>query len=266
MRNTSVSSSPLEPRTPPRAGRELRRALVDTWDHLGLACGVSLTFFTITTLPPASALATRHAGWAAAAALWIPLVGGPLWLGACHVAHRICSRDEPHYGALWTAAARHGGQAAALALVQVAVSVILVADALFFATREFAGSVVLAAMFGYALFFWGMNCIYHWPLLVAAQTGVIARPDGGPPRLRSAMRNAFVIVLSAPGFTSVFLLTIMAVAVGFAATGVGLALLGAGLVSILCTTAARAQMVRFGALPEPPDLDGAPTDVGWRVS
>ncbi|HSV72719.1 MAG TPA: hypothetical protein VLH79_03055 [Chthonomonadales bacterium] len=260
--------TPDEPRPlprPPRTGRELRRALADAWDALGLVCGVSLTVFAVIALPPASAVASQHPLLVGAAVVWVFLVGGPLWFGTCHVAHLIASRDEPNYAALWSAARRHWKQAVALALVQGIISLVLLADIVFFVTRAFPGAALVAALFGYALLFWWMNCLYHWPLLVAAHAGIIARDGGAPPRLRSVLKNALVMAVSAPGFTSIFLLATMVTFALLAATGVGLAMLGAGLVAIVTTTAGRAQLVRFGALPEPPNTDGPAVDQGWRM-
>ena len=110
-----------------------------------------------------------------------------------------------------------------------------------------------------------MNCLYHWPLLVACEEGLIRREDGGIPRIGAVYRNGFLLAFSSPAFTLGLLLIIMALSVLLIVSGIGMVLLWGGFSAFLTTQAMRDQLVRFGALPPPPDPDEAVRDEGWRV-
>jgi uncharacterized membrane protein YesL len=193
------------------------------------------------------------------------LILPPIYAGICLLAHRALSHDEPAYGQVWSGFARLYLRAAACALAQVLVFAILAANLLFYLQRAGFAWLALSALFGYLTLFWGMNCLYHMPLLVAGEEGVIKREDGGKARLSSVFRNGFLLASSSPAYT-LGLLAILIVEGGvFMLLGVGAAMLGAGVGAFLTTQATRDHLVRFGVLTPPPDPDAPVGDEVWRM-
>jgi len=253
-------------------GRTLRFAVRAAWDALGFVCAMSLTLFVFLALPVAVALRPgglaapgERAGWAVAGSVLFLALLPPLYAGACFLTHRILTHDEPSYLDLWRGAARLYGRAVLLGTVQTLVTAILVANVVFYLRFNSFPFLLLAVVFFYLLLFWWMNGLYHWPLLVAGEVGVLRREDGGRPGLRAVFRNGFLLAFSAPGFTFALLLIIIAVFIPLALSGVGMALLSVGLFAFLTTQATRDQLVRFGVLPPPPDPDAPVEDEGWKV-
>lgn len=266
------SASDRTDRPPLRLGRTLRFALRGAWDALGFVCAMSLTLFigmaipvTVALQPGTSASAGERIGWSAAAVMLALGLLPPLYAGACHLTHRILTHDEPSYLDLWRGFYRLYRQAVLLGAAQLAVASVLVANALFYLRLPGFPFLLLAVLFLYLLLFWGMNALYHWPLLVAGAAGVIRREDGGPPGLRAVFRNGFLLAFSAPGFTLALLLIIMSVTIPLALSGVGMALLSFGFTAFLTTQATRDQLARFGVLPPPPDPDEPVVDEGWKI-
>jgi hypothetical protein len=135
----------------------------------------------------------------------------------------------------------------------------------FYARLGGAGWIVLSVVFLYTLVFWLMNCIYHFPLIIAADLGIVKRENGGPPRLTAVFRNALVLVLAAPIYSLALLLILTGIGVILAISGVGMAMLGSGFMAFLATRASRDHLTRFGALPPEPELDGPMANDAWRL-
>jgi uncharacterized membrane protein YesL len=262
MQERKTEDGPAAAPPPLRLGRTLRYGIRAAWDALGFVCAMSLTLFACGLLP--ALLAWQFAGIAPAIAVWLALAP-PLFAGACRLTHSVFEHDEPAYSDLWRGFARLYVRAVALGAAQFGVTALLAANILFYLSRSSFPFLLLALVFTYLLLFWAMNCLYHWPLLVAAEAGIIRREDGGEARLRAVFRNGFLLAFSAPGFTFVLLLVIMAVNALMAASGVGMALLSGGFTAFLTTQAARDQLVRFGVLPPPPDPDAPAADEGWKL-
>jgi hypothetical protein len=252
--------------------KTLKRALRAAWDALGYVCAISLTLFVFLSLPLVTALKLgvsparewQIGGLVLALLLALALLP-PLYAGACFLTHRILTSDEPSYLHLWSGFGRLYKRAALLGAAQMLGTLILLANTLFYLSRGSFFFLTLGVAFLYLLAFWWMNCLYHWPLLVAGEVGILKREDGGKPRLPAVFRNGFLLALSAPGFTFILLLIIMAVGIPLALSGVGMALLGGGLTAFLTTQATRDQLVRFDVLPPPPDPDMPVIDEGWKI-
>jgi hypothetical protein len=110
-----------------------------------------------------------------------------------------------------------------------------------------------------------MNALYHWPLLVAGEAGILCRDDGRAPGLRTVLRNGFLLSAGAPGYTLLIGAVLAVVAAPLVFSGVGMALVLPALVVFATTQAARDHLVRFGALPPPPDPDEPVLDEVWRL-
>lgn len=256
---------------PVRLAVALRRFVRSSWDHLGLVCAASFTVFGAAVAALAAALALVLAlglrGLAASAiaiAVVVPLVVAPLYGGSVIALSRAIGHEETAYTDVWKSAARVFGRAVALGSVELGVIVVLGGNVVFYASRGSLPTAVAAAIAAYALAFWLMCCVYHWPLLAAGDSGAIARDDGRAPGLGAVLRNGVVMAVSAPGFTLAVLVVLCAVLAVLAASGVGLALLAPGLAASLCLEAARHQLVRFGVLP-PPEPEGPASDEPWRL-
>lgn len=251
-----------------RFGRTLKYGLRAAWDSLGFVCAISLTVFTIAMLPATAVIEALHAGsvvvLVGAVLVWLMSVP-PLFGGACYLVHRILSLDEPSYLHLWQGAMKMWGKSVLLGMTQAFVLGVLWANMLFYLHLGTPLFIVLAVTVFYLLLFWGMNCLYHWPLLVAGEVGILTRQDGGRSGLWAVFRNGFLLTFSSPGFTFCLLLVIMALGTLLFLSGVGAALLLTGLFAFLITQAVRDQLVRFGVLPPPPDPDEPVPDEAWTL-
>lgn len=261
------AETPTAFQKPVRLGQTLRRAVRQSWDSLGLVCATSLTLFAA-CVPVALfwyvlapwPLARLVGGLGAAAVAF-----GPMMAGACTVAHKVFERDEPGYLDLWRGAGRMFGRSAALGALQLVGQVALAAGILFYASRGILLLTALAALCFYALVLWWAMCLYQWPILVAGEFGLLQREDGGRPGLRSVLRNSALLTVSAPGFSVGLLAAVVLALAPLAVSGVGAALLGGGFLAFAATQAVRDQLVRFGAIPPPPDTEGPAPDEPWRI-
>lgn len=266
--NPSQTDQTSPPLPPLRFGRTLKYGLRTAWDSLGFVCAISLTLFAVAILPAAAAVEAlsveRVPILIAAILVWLAVVP-PLFAGACYLVHRILACDEPSYLHLWRGALSMWGKSVALGATQALVLGVLWVNMLFYLRLGTFPFILLAVTVFYLLLFWGMNCLYHWPLLVAGEAGVLIREDGGRPGLWAIFRNGFLLAFSSPGFTFCLLLVIMGLSALLFLSGVGAALLLTGLLAFLITQATRDQLVRFGVLPPPPDLDEPAPDEAWTL-
>jgi uncharacterized membrane protein YesL len=245
-----------------RLGRTLRFGLLAAWDSLGLVCGISLTLFVALTIPVYAAYMVRGALWNSQVLLiclalvcWL-LTIVPIYGGCFCVAASALNHDNPGYGDLWTGFVRLYYKFVLAGLVQMFVAATLAVNVLFYARLPGIIWMALAMVFVYLLVFWFMNCIYHFPLIVAA--------DGGQPRLFAAFRNSFLIVLASPLYSFIMMFLLISLGLTLAISGVGMAMLGSGIIAFLSTQATRDHLVRFGLLAAPPDPDQAATGDMWR--
>jgi uncharacterized membrane protein YesL len=267
-----IGNIPTTPqRTPLRLLRTLKFGIRAVWDSLGLVCAVSLTMFVaftipvylgyaisrIVTVPPMLSVIGAVAFWAMAIS--------PIFGGCCYLAAKIIDHDEPGYADLWTGFARLYVRFALLGLIQISVAAALAVNILFYLRFGSPAWLILAVVFIYLLGFWMLNCQYHFPLIVSADFGWITLETVGPARLGAAFRNALVMVMASPGYSIGLLVTLIVVTAILAISGVGMAMLGAGLIGLLTIQATRDHLVRFGLIPQQPDPgDSAPNDA-WRL-
>lgn len=259
----------LSQKTSLSASKTLKSATRAGWDYLGTICAASITFFAAHAVPLLlmTTLSRIHFGIGLAASLLAAIFFiAPLYGGICYLSHRIYANDEPGYLHIWIGFARYYRPAATLGFLQLLITGILIANLLFYLSRGALPFLILGVLFLYINLFWAMNCLYHWSVLIASGEGIIPRSGGGAPGLFSVFRNGFLLAVSAPAFTFIVLLFIMAVCLLLLTSGVGLALLGAGVVSMYSMQAARDQFVRFGLLPPPADPDEPIKDEGWNLS
>src|SRR5258706_6490815 len=190
-----------------KLSKTLKRGLRAVWDSLGLVCGMSLTIFVaaILTAYPAIIL-TRVVSiptpFAALASLFcFALLPAPLYGGCCFLAAKILEHDEPSYADLWIGSLQMYSKLVAISLIQIAVMTLLISHLLFYSNRSGLIWLALAIVSLYLIIFWFINCLYHFPVLVSAQQGIVRREDGGPPRISAVFRNAFVMAMAAPRYS-----------------------------------------------------------------
>jgi hypothetical protein len=248
--------------------RTLKFALRGAWDYLGFVCAISLTVFAVAILAGVAVVEALRAGHIAILVTAILAGMGivpPFFAGACYLVHRILSSDEPSYWHLWHGAIRMWGRSVVLFVVQILVLGLLWVNMLLYLHMgTFLGLLMGVTVF-YGMLFWGMNCLYHWPLLVAGEVGILTCEDGRHSGLGSVFRNGFLLAFSAPGFTFCILVAIMGFSALLFLSGVGMVLLWIGLLAFLTTQATRDQLVRFGVIPPPPDPDEPVPDEGWTL-
>ncbi len=248
-------------------GKTLRRATRQSWDSLGLVCAASLTLFAACVpvalfwylLAPFGAV--RWLGGLLVAALTV----APLTAGLHYLVHQIVERDEPTYLDMWRGARQLYGRAAGLGAIQLGVQGVLAVSVWFYTSRGVFLLTALGALCLYLLVFWWAMCLYQWPLLVAGETGLLERDEGRRTTAFSAVRNSALLTLSSPFYSLGLLALLLVVLIPLLVSGVGMALLGGGFAAFAGTQAARDQLVRFGAIPPPPDTEGPAPDEPWRV-
>lgn len=263
-------SDPVDPPRQLRVARTLRRALSCWWEHLGVSSALSLVFTTATmaTLgvlerlgmfrPAAQPLALLSV----LAVLW--LIGSYFTYGGYRIACAMVFRQEVSIWLLFPRTGWQLAQAFGLAALQTAITAACMANTWFYVSLRSGIGTVLAVVFGYILALWLLICIYQWPLLVSAQTGLIPANEGHRPSLRRVFRNALVLFLTAPGYAAGFALASTVAVAAVALTGIGLILAAPALVYVLGTQALHDHMVRFGMIPPPPE-GLAPLDDDWHV-
>ena len=248
------------PGPPVRALRTIRFAVREAWDVLGLLCAVSFTVFLCSALPIYLSLQSILLGVIAGC-----LLAAPLFAGACYVAHRVYERDEPTYLNLWQGFRRFYLRAAALAAAESFVFALLAAHLVFYGARRGFGFVLASILIWYLIGFWAMNCLYHYPLLVAAMEGLVKREDHREVRLRAVLRNGFILAFSSPGYSLAILMVIILTTAPLVVSAVGMALIGCAFPAFLCTRATRDQLIRHGLVAPDPDPDEPVGDEVWKM-
>lgn len=245
---------------PLRALRTIRFAVRAAWDALGLVCAASLTLFMAVGVAIFLALISIPLGLLAGC-----LLVAPLFAGACFLAHKFFENDEPGYLHLLEGFRRLYFRSVALAAAQTFGFALLVTNLEFYGRRNGFGFLLATAGVLYVLVFWAMNCLYHYPLLVAAGEGIIRRDEGGRARFRAVLRNGLLMALSTPGYSLGILVFLIAVTTPLVISAVGMALVGCAFPAFLCARAARDQFIHHRLIPADPDPDEPAKDEVWRM-
>ena len=239
--------------------RTLKFAVRESWDALGLLCAVSLTLFLAAAIPLFFFLKSIPLGAAA-----FCLITSPLFAGACRLAQRVYDHDEPGYLDLWIGFRRLFFRAALVGFVQAAVFGALAFYIVFYSSLSGFGFMLLSFLMWYAAAFWAMNCLYHHPLLVASEQGIVRQKGGEPMRMRAVFRNGLVLSISAPAYSLSLVIGLIAITIPLAISAVGLALVGA-FPAFLCMRAARDQLIHHGLIPPDPDPEEPVQDDVWKM-
>jgi hypothetical protein len=241
---------------PARLGRALRRGVREAWDRLGSVLGVSLTWMLLLTVPLTVGRALPPA-WPGIVRTGIIVLMMALTLsapaaGAFTVAHLACAHEEVSYMDFWRGAGRLFGPATRLGLFHTAVRSVFAVNLWFYASIGQGIGIAATLVCLYALLFWEMMAIYHFPLLVAQEAGLFDEPGRRAKRgVLALLRRAFYLALGDSLYTVGLLAAVLTVTVLYALTAVLPALLWLGTVAFLTTQATRALLVRYGVLPPP---------------
>jgi hypothetical protein len=240
--------------------RTLRFAVREAWDVLGLVCAASFTLFL-----GAAACVFLSLTWVPAGLVAAVLLMSPLFTGTCYLAHRVYQHDEPGYFNLWEGFRRLYLRSVTVGAVQLFVFIVLIANLAFYGQRQGFGFLLASIVIWYLIAYWLVNALYHYPLLIAADQGVLKREEGGPPRVRTTFRNAFVLAMSAPGYSLAILVAVILITIPLFISAVGMALVGTALPAFIATRATRDQLIRHGLLPPDPDPDEPAVDEVWKM-
>ena len=245
-------------------------AVRDAWDKLGLVVGVSLTWalllatlFSLERLVPRALPMPFHIGLLGLMlALLLPL----LIAGAVYVAHLVVIRDEVTYADFWRGGVRLYPQSLLLTVCHFVVEGVLAANIWFYGHVGHVSGYAIMLLCLYALLFWSLMAVCHFPLLVAQDLGVFDEPDKPAKRgVFAVFRRAFYLVLGRP-FAVLGLLALCAVITfAFIATGVLFILIGPGLLALLVTHSVRALLIHFGVVAPPPLPEAVVPDAKFRL-
>jgi hypothetical protein len=262
-----IAETPKPPKA--RLGRALLDGLRLLWERLGLALAMSLTWTLLLLLAlwgGALLPATLPSGlrFLLTGVILLLVLAGPT-VGAFHLAFLVGAREEAGYLDLWRGAGRLWRSALSLAAVHALVIGGLLLVFAFYLSFKGLLAGIAAMVCLYALLFWGMMALYHFPLLAAQEAGVFDEA-GRPARrgLLAVFRRAFYLAFGAPFFTLGLGLCLLLLTVPMLLTGAPFALLWLGTVTLLTTQATRALLVQFNVLPPPPKPEALP-DEAFRI-
>jgi len=246
------------PRPPGRAhlGLAFRLGARDTYDYLGTlllqsfvwtvlvalgllggqAAGVALTG----SLPPrlGAFLSLLLAGVAGVA------LGSPITAGIFRYARNAAARLEPELFDLAWGFRSGFRRALGLGALQAFGVLLLAGNCYFYLAQRLPVLVVVGAAFGYLLAFWGLACLYQWPLLVEQELTPLA-----------AAKKSALLVLDNFLFTLAVGVVVLLLTVVCWATVLGGALLWAGMTAMLLTQLTRELLRKYGVLGPDPTLD-----------
>lgn len=239
---------------PARFGRAMKKGFRDVYDYLGLVVASSLIWSLVWlglaagwyALSRAVGVSVGLAVGCSAAAL---IIVAPLGAGLCRMAYRIVYRDDPSLLDIPDGFRGLLLPSWALAGINAAVTVVLIADAAFFfgAFGPFRGSWVgfaLGALCLYLLLVWLMTALYHLPVLAAQ------RPMGQRRGAVAVIKKSFVLAAHNPGFTIGLFVVTLGLGILCALSVIGMLILYAGAVSIILTHALRELFVRYEIVEE----------------
>ena len=240
----------------PRLARALKRGVRAAYDYLGTVIVSSAVWIGLAVLlgtggSSLGALATEGRG--SAAALFASLGGvaaagigtGPLTAALFHHTRRLFLHEDPYWWELATAVGKLWRRGLTLAAVQIAVSLVLLVDGVFFLAQAAPLLRLCGAVFIYPLLFWWGACLLQWPLSVES-------PED---RLWQVIKKSFLLFLDNLIYMCLFSGAIMLLTFVCVQTTIGrfvLTLAWAGTLAFLQTAAFRELLPKYGLLTAVP--------------
>ena len=204
-------------------GAALKTALREVWDRLGLIIGVSSTWSLAVSIGYTVGFSLHFGASpvlrAAFAVLLTALLIAPATAGIFGVAEAGLNHEPQTYGDFWRHARNYGLPAMRLVLLHAAVIGLLALNLWYYAHVGGPGGAAAALLSFDALLVWGLMAVYHFPLLIAQESGAI--DTAGLPTKRGVLpvlRRAFYLALGRPAYSfgllcAALLLTLVALPV-----------------------------------------------------
>lgn len=249
---------------PARLGRALAKGFRAAYDSLGyVVCASFVTFVACALLLTLASFVARHTKSPAALLLILPalLVAWLAEVGMLYFAKKMIYEGHATISDTWEGIGKLLGPAIALFVTDLAITAVLVGDAVFFFSAFASkGGAILAGFgvfFGYLSLLWLMMALYHLPVLVAQ-----LEMESGP-KVLVVLRKSLLLALGNFGFTVGFFVVI----IGFTAICVLPALLGMAVLlpaaaAFLLTSALRELFIKYGVVEEPPEVA---EDKPWKL-
>lgn len=207
--------------------RPITRLFFAVYDNLGVLMVVNIFTFAL-TLPLIVLLlmllsaASHHTNLIYLLPLvLLSLIAPPAWAAASRFCAKIVEEEMHPLGEYWSDYRRFAGKSIVLALGQWLVGAILVYATGWYLGQPSSGLKIIGIVSLYVFFFWALVGLYVWPLLVRGY------------RWRSLLRNAGVLVITAPFRSISILFVLMVCSVILGITGIGAVLLLFGLWAML---------------------------------
>ena len=187
-------------------GDALKTAFKEIWERFGLVIGISSTWslalFVGFTVGQTLYLGASPVLRVAIAMVLTTFLLAPATAGVFGVAAASLNHEPQTYGDFWRAARRFGGPVLRMALLHAAVVSLLALNLWYYARVGGAFGITAALLSFDALIVWGMTAIYHFPLLIAQESGVFDAPDKPARRgILSVLRRAVYFTLGRPAYS-----------------------------------------------------------------
>jgi hypothetical protein len=265
---SAETDGPEAEASPPPAARlplALRDGIRAAWDRLGLVIAVSVTWTALLFiplsigywLPSTLPVPVRYAVILLTAA-WI---GAAPTAGAFAVAQRVAAQREATYADFWREGLQWFWPALRLSLLhQVVLGLIAINLRFYLLLGSLAGKIGCLLCL-YALLFFLMMAVYHWPLLAAQESGIFDEPGRRAKRgALAVMRRAFFLAMGRPFYSLGLLTVLLLISALLFATLALPALLWIGTMAMLAAAANRALLIQYGVLPAPPQEEPIPDE------
>lgn len=244
---------------PASLGRALKRAFGDTYDRLGLVLGASLIWFLSISAP--IMLGAQLSVLIAPVFFVLGLIaafflGAAVTAGVFVLAHNLVTRQDPVIGDIRAGFSELFFPAVRLALVDVIITGVLLADIAFLfgliGAAEITPSpimLMIGILFLYLFLVWIMSMLYHFPELVWRRSPTF-----------TILRRGFLLLADNVFFTTGLLFVIILLTILCAITFVGMAALFIGAAAVVTTSCLRELFIKYGIVEEPPEITD---DGGW---
>ncbi len=245
-----------------KLGVELISALKAAWDKLGLMILMSVTWALLVSLPLSFVRWLPHSISPVlrySLLVLIPIFGSVPSAGAAYIAQEIGAYREVSYAIYLQKGWDLRWQSLRLSLIHWGV-IGAIGFASWFYLRIPHWSAKIGLLFCvYFAFFWCMMAIYHYPILIAQETGLFDETERRAKRGAGAvLRRCFFLAVGRPLFAIGLLLALSLFGLLTLLTAVLPILLWSGFFSLLATLPVRALLVQFDVLPVPtPPLEDA---------
>ena len=237
-------------------GDALKIGLREMWDRFGLTIGVSSTW-SLALFIGLTVGQTLHFGVSPLlrgilAVALTALLLAPATAGVFGVAWAGLNHEPQNYGEFWRHARRFGGATLRLILLHALIVGLLTLNLWYYAHVCSAFGIAAALLSFDALVVWGLMAIYHFPLLVAQESGIFDTPDALPKRgLYPILRRSLYLALGRPAYAFGLLLAVALLTVILVATKGLFIILWSGMTAFLLSSGTRNLLIQYDVIAKP---------------